>query len=233
MFIRNGDKVLFAQHAPVNPPGAAELLTGRAVKIFGAQAGQQGQTESAFKMAPLGAGTHICQATRAVLVHQDPHFGGDFVNGPIPGNRLKTVAHLFERFGQTLLGVLVVDDIESFATGIPLAARVRLIGPHFHHSAVFDPHFEPAVLSAQNAPGLFPFTHSSSIISQKIFSPTNLGTPAVVRSLSRCAEIRIYVSRVVGCIVFRNYGIWYFCVQKKLYPKLGIHQVYDLIDVSA
>ncbi len=63
MLIGNGEIVLLAQHPPVDPPGAAELLAGGGVEVLRAQRAEQGQAEGGFEMAALGAGAHVGQTS--------------------------------------------------------------------------------------------------------------------------------------------------------------------------
>jgi hypothetical protein len=70
VLVGDGDIVLPPEHTPRDPPGAAEFLSGRGIKIAGPHRPQQSQAEGGLEMAALGAAPHVGQTARPVLIHQ-------------------------------------------------------------------------------------------------------------------------------------------------------------------
>ncbi len=95
MLVRNGHIILLAQHPAEHPPRAGKFLAGRGIEILGAHGAQNGKSECALKMPALGAGPHVAQSARAVLLDHFLRFPGDFINGLVPGDGLKPIAHAF------------------------------------------------------------------------------------------------------------------------------------------
>ena len=102
---------------------------------------QEPQAEPGLHVAALGAAAHVGQGPGAEAVHHGPHFPGDFVQGLVPGNRLERPVHLFQGLGEAVLGILVVEDVQPLAAGIPAAAGVLLVRQDLDHPVVF---YDPA-----------------------------------------------------------------------------------------
>jgi hypothetical protein len=65
---------------------------------------------------------------------------------------------------QSLVVMLMVNDIEPFAANVALAARIVLVRPNFCHPIIFNQDFKPAVLGTQDTPGFMPFAHGNLLV---------------------------------------------------------------------
>jgi hypothetical protein len=83
-----------------------------------------------------------------MFFYNSGEFGGDFVDGLIPGNSFKGTPDFFNRMEEAVGMVLIKSDVQPFAAGITITAPVILIPANLYDFIIFDSDLEPALISS-------------------------------------------------------------------------------------
>ncbi len=113
-------------------------------------------------MAALPAAAHVGKRTRTILVNNTFEFGGDFVDGLVPGNPLKFIPDFFQRIFQPVGIVLMIGDMQTLAADIAFAFYICLVALHFNDAVRFHLDFQAAILCAEDTAGFMNLSHNCS-----------------------------------------------------------------------
>ena len=136
--IRNGTQILASQDSSLGPEMSGQFLSQGTIMIAGTQTPQQAYAKSGLEVAGLSPSPHIGDGTRTILIFYFPQAGRDLSDSLFPAYAHKFTVHFFQGVLQSLVMMLKVGDVHTFATHITLTAGIALVSSYFDNAVVFN-----------------------------------------------------------------------------------------------